>query len=215
MALRHNLAVVVFLGDEGLFHGLARVHFNVVGIDVDGVTGRDVAQGDQALAQGGLEVESILHADVLEEPVLGGRQRQKRKASEEAEVGSADRIDGADAGGVAEDGLENEAQCEALLRQTFGLGRSQTGGEVIGTKLQKVGNKEEPASAGRGQPAFQESGDVMLDVVASDDAWAWLAGAIEDFDLLFGEKPLRKRYWCHPFFLPGHSQPAPVRPVSR
>jgi len=40
----------------------------------------------------------------------------------------------------------------------------------------------------------------MLDVVASDDAGGWLAGVIEDFDLLFGEKPLRKRYRCHPFF---------------
>jgi hypothetical protein len=31
----------------------------------------------------------------------------------------------------------------------------------------------------------------MLDVVAGDDAWARLASAVEDVDLLFGEEPRR------------------------
>ena len=40
----------------------------------------------------------------------------------------------------------------------------------------------------RRQAVLQEGGDVMLDVMPGDDAWAWLAGAVEDFDLLFGQE---------------------------
>jgi hypothetical protein len=41
----------------------------------------------------------------------------------------------------------------------------------------------------------------MLDVVPGDDAGAWLAGAVEDFDLFFGQKPSREGGRCQPFFL--------------
>jgi hypothetical protein len=64
-----------------------------------------------------------LHGDVLEEAVLGGRRRQKGETSEEAKVRTADRIDRADAGSVAEDRLEDEAESEALFRQAVVLRR--------------------------------------------------------------------------------------------
>jgi hypothetical protein len=171
-----------------------------VAIDVNRVTRRDLAERDEALAQGGLEVETVLHGDGLEETVLGGRRRQKGETGEEAKVGAADRIDRADAGGVAENRLEDEAKSKALLGQAFVLRRTQRVGEVVGTKLQEVGNKEEAASASRRQPAFQQGGDVVLDVVAGDDAWARLTGAVEGFDLLFDEESGRKGLRGQPFF---------------
>jgi len=39
----------------------------------------------------------------------------------------------------------------------------------VGAQLEKIGDKKEPASAGRGQPAGEQSGDIMRDVVAGDD----------------------------------------------
>jgi hypothetical protein len=81
------------------------------------------------------------------------------------------------------------------------LGGSQSGGEVVGAKLKEVGNEEKAASAGRGQPALEEGADVMLDVVAGDDAGARLAGAVEDFDRLLGKEPGRECRLCQPFFL--------------
>ena len=81
------------------------------------------------------------------------------------------------------------------------LGGSQSGGEVVRAKLQEVGQEEKAASAGRGQPAFEEGSDVMLDVVAGDDAGARLAGAVKDFDRLLGKKPGRECRLWHPFFL--------------
>jgi hypothetical protein len=44
------------LGDEGLFHGLSGVGFDVMGIHVNRLTGGDVAKGHQALSQRDLEV---------------------------------------------------------------------------------------------------------------------------------------------------------------
>ena len=41
----------------------------------------------------------------------------------------------------------------------------------------------------------------MFDIVTSDNEFAGLAGGVEDFGLLFGEKPGRKRVLCQPFFL--------------
>src|SRR5262252_5938215 len=87
----------------------------------------------------------------------------------EAEVGATDGIDRPDTGGVTEDRREDKAQGEALLRQAFVLGWSQRCNEVVGPQLEQIGDKKEPASAGRGQPACQQSGDVMRDVVAGDD----------------------------------------------
>ncbi len=40
----------------------------------------------------------------------------------------------------------------------------------------------------------------MLDIVAGDDARAWLAGPVEDFNLLFGKEPCRERRGCQLFF---------------
>jgi hypothetical protein len=40
----------------------------------------------------------------------------------------------------------------------------------------------------------------MRKVVAGDDVWTRLAGAVEDFDLLFGEEPRRKRRECQRLF---------------
>jgi hypothetical protein len=40
----------------------------------------------------------------------------------------------------------------------------------------------------------------MVDVVPGDDAWAWLAGTVEDCDLLVGEPSRCKGRRCQPFF---------------
>ena len=66
--------------------------------------------------------------------------------------------------------------------------------------MEEVGNEEEAPRAGGGQPAFEQSGDVMLDVVPGDDAWARLAGAVEDVDLLCGEKSGGEWRGRQPFF---------------
>ncbi|MDH3599051.1 MAG: hypothetical protein OEU26_05355 [Candidatus Tectomicrobia bacterium] len=119
-------------------------------IDVDGVPWRDLAECDETCPQRGLEVEAVLHRDVLEETVLGRRRRKKGEASKEAKVRTADRINRTDAGGVTEDRLEDEAEGETLLPKAFGLGRSQNGGEVVGAQLQEIGEEEEAPSTGRG-----------------------------------------------------------------
>ena len=137
----------------------------------------------------------------MEETVLGGGRREKGEASEEAAVGAADRIDSPDTGSVAEDRLEDEAQGEALLRQACVLGRSQRCGEVVGAQLEKIGDNREPASARRGQPACEQGGDSMCDVVAGDDTCTRLAGPIEDVNLFFGEEPHREGRGYHLFFL--------------
>jgi len=54
--------------------------------------------------------------------------------------------------------------------------------------LEEVREKEEAPSAGGRQPAFEEGDDVMLNVVPGDDAWAWFAGAVQDFDLFLGQE---------------------------
>ena len=45
-----GLAVVVLWGDEGVLHGFSGVRFDGVGIDVDGVIERDLAECNEALA---------------------------------------------------------------------------------------------------------------------------------------------------------------------
>jgi hypothetical protein len=73
-------------------------------------------------------------------------------------------------------------------------------GEVVGAQLEKIGNQEEATSAGGGQAAFEQDGDIVLDVVAGDEAWARLASAVEDVDLLFGEEPRRQWRGFQRFF---------------
>ena len=70
--------MIPLFGSQGYFsaiglHGFARVRLQVVGIDIDWLTGRDLSEGDEPTTQRGLEVQSILHRDVLEETVLGDR----------------------------------------------------------------------------------------------------------------------------------------------
>lgn len=48
---------------------------------------------------------------------------------------------------------------------------------------------------------MEQSGDVMFDVVPGNDAWTRLAGAVEDFDLLFGKEAGRECGLWQPFFL--------------
>ena len=170
-------------------------------IDVHRVIGRDRAERDEAWTHRGLDIQSVLPGDVLEESVLRGQRRQQGETGEEAKVSTADRIDRADAGGGAEEGLEDEAESEALFRQTVVLGRPQILGEVIGAKVQEGGQKEEAARAGRRQPALQQGGDVVLDVVSGDNARAGLAGAGEDVDLLLSQEPSREGGRRQPFFL--------------
>ena len=73
-----------------------------MGIDVHRMPWHDVAKGNQALAQSGLERQGALARDGLQEPVLGGGRGEKGEACEEAEVGAADRIDRTNASGIAE-----------------------------------------------------------------------------------------------------------------
>jgi len=67
--------------------------------------------------------------------------------------------------------------------------------------LEEIGDEEKATSAGRGEPALEQSGDVMFDVVPGNDAWTRLAGAVEDFDLLFGKEAGRECGLWQPFFL--------------
>ena len=79
-----------------------------MGIDIHRVPGRDVAEGNQALAQRALERQGTLDRDGLKKPVLGGGRGEKGEACEETEVGAADRIDRANAGGIAENRFKDE-----------------------------------------------------------------------------------------------------------
>lgn len=159
-----------------------------MGINVDGVIEGDLAEFNEALAESDLEVEAVLHGHVLEETILCRRRWQKGKAGEQAKVDATHRIDGTDTDRVAENRLEDQAQGEALRRQPLMLGGSQRSHKVRGAELEEVGQKEEAARTGGGQPAFEEGGDVMIDVVVSDEAGARLAGAIEDFGLFLDEE---------------------------
>src|SRR5207253_9644312 len=111
-------------------------------------TGGARGERDEALAQRGLAVSALWPGDVLEAAVLGRRRREQGEASEEAEVGAADRIDRADAGGGAKDRRKEETQSEARLWQAFWRGRSQSRGAVVGATWQEGGQTEAPASAG-------------------------------------------------------------------
>jgi hypothetical protein len=182
-------AVAVLLGNEGVLQRFTGVCFHVMGIDVDGVLERDLAEPHEALAERGLEVQAVLHGNGLEEAILRGRRRQKGEAGEQAQVGAAHRIDGTATDRVAENRREDQAEGEALRRQPRVLSRSQRRHEVRGAQWEEIGQKAEPTSTGGSQPAFEDGGDVTIDVVARDEAWVRLAGAIEDFGLLLDEEP--------------------------
>jgi hypothetical protein len=80
-----------------------------MGIDVDGVIARDLAELHEALAEGNLEVQAVLHGHLLEETILRRWRWQKGKTSEQAEVGAAHRIDSTDTDRVAENRLKDKA----------------------------------------------------------------------------------------------------------
>ena len=67
--------------------------------------------------------------------------------------------------------------------------------------MQEVGNEEPTTRACGREATFEQSRDVVVDVVSGDDAWAWLAGTVEDFDLLLGEQSRCKGLRGQPFFL--------------
>jgi len=79
-----------------------------VAIDIDGVSWRDLTECDQTGTQRGLELQGAFDGNGLKKPVLGGRRGEKRQASEKTKVGTADRIDGANAGSIAKDRLKDE-----------------------------------------------------------------------------------------------------------
>ncbi len=79
-----------------------------MGIDVHRMPWHDVAKGNQALAQSGLERQGALDWERLKEPILGGRRGEKGETCEEAEVSAADRIDSTHAGGKAENRFKDE-----------------------------------------------------------------------------------------------------------
>jgi len=171
-----------------------------VAIDVHRGIGRDRAERDEACPHRGLAIPSVLHGDVLEASVLSGQRRQQGETGEEAKGSTADRIDRAEAGGGADDGREDEAESEALFRQTVVRGRPQILGAVRGATWQEGGQKAAAARAGRRPPALPQGGDVVLEVVSGDNARAWLAGAVEDVDLLLSEESGGEWRGPPPFF---------------
>jgi hypothetical protein len=67
--------------------------------------------------------------------------------------------------------------------------------------LEEVGNEEEATRTCGREATFEQSRDVVLEVMPGDEAGAWLTGAVEDFDLLLGEKSSGEGLRYQPFFL--------------
>lgn len=67
--------------------------------------------------------------------------------------------------------------------------------------MEEVGHKKQASGARGCKAAFEQRREVMVDVMPSDDAWARLAGTIEDFNLLLSEESGRKGLRGQPFFL--------------
>jgi len=164
----------------------------VVTIAGDGVAWRDLAAGDETPPQCGRELQGVLDGDGVEDTVRGGGRREQGEASEEAAVGAADRLDRPETGSGADERLADEAEGEALRRQAVVRGRSQRCGEVVGAQWEKSGEKKAPASARRGQPAWEQRGAIRREVVAGDDTCARLAGPSEAVQLFVGEEPRRE-----------------------
>ena len=197
----HRFAVAVLLGDQGLLHRLASRGLHVVGIDVDGVPGRDVPECDQTGAQGGLELQGACDRNRLQEPVLGGRRGEKRQASEKAQVGTADRIDGTNASSRANDRLKDATSSQTLMRESFGFGRSSRRHEVRDAQLEEGGNEAEATRACGREATFAQRRDVMLEGMLGDEASTRLPGAVEGCDFLVGEQASGEGLRGQPFFL--------------
>jgi len=67
--------------------------------------------------------------------------------------------------------------------------------------LEEVGNEEEATRACGREATFEQRRDVVLDVMPGDEAGAWLTGAVEDCDLLWGEQSSGEGLRYPPFFL--------------
>jgi hypothetical protein len=160
-----------------------------MGIDVDGVSARALAEPNAAVAERGLAGPAVVHGHVLEEAIRRGRRRQQGEAGEPAKVGAAHRLDGPDTDRGAEHRRADQAEGEALRRQTRVLGRSHRRPEVRGAQGEERGQQAAPTRPGGSQPALEDGGDVTVDVVARDEAWGRLAGAIEDCGRLLDEEP--------------------------
>ena len=182
-------------------------------VAIDRMTRRDLAARNQAVPQGGLNIQAVLHRDSLEEAVLRGWRREKGEPGEQAEVSAADRIDSPDASSVSKDGLEDEAQGKALRWEAYPLGRSQRRREVGGAKLEQIRDEEEAASAGGSEPAFEEGGHVMLDVVTGDDEWARLARVMRTSVSSVARSRAGSGSGVTRFFSTDRSRRAPVRRV--
>jgi len=67
--------------------------------------------------------------------------------------------------------------------------------------LEEVGNEEEATRAGGREATFAQRRDVVLEVMAGDEAWTRRTGTVEGFDFLLGEKASGEGLRGQPFFL--------------
>ena len=67
--------------------------------------------------------------------------------------------------------------------------------------MEEVGDEEKATCTGGREPALEQGGNVMFEVVPGNDAWTRLAGTVKDLDLLFGKEAGRECGRCQPFFL--------------
>jgi len=162
---------------------------------------RDVAEGTQALAEGGLARQGALDRDGRKEPVLGGGCGEQGEACEEADVGAADRIDRANAGGRAAKRCKDAPSGAALLGEPCGLRRTSRGDEVRGAQWQEGGEAAKATRPGGRQSACAQGSDVRRDGVPRDNTGTRLAGAVEAVDRLLSQEPSREGGRCQPFFV--------------
>ena len=105
------------------------------------------------------------------------------------------------ASGLPAHRLTDEAEGAALLREPCRLDRASRRAEVKGAQWEERGDAAKATSAGRGEPACAQGGDVMCAVVPGHDAWTRRAGAVEDCDRLLGKEAGRECGLWQPFFL--------------
>jgi hypothetical protein len=170
-------------------------------IDIDGPTRFDLTKAQELLAQPGLKIKAVLHADILKETVLSRYGGEKGKACKKAEVGAVYGINGSDARGKAEDRFKDDAQGKSFVVNAVMLGSRQGGSEIMGFELKQVRNEKETSRAGGCQPSLEHGADLVFDVVARDDEFARFTGAVENLDFFLGQKAWRKGLRSQRFFL--------------
>ena len=122
-------------------------------------------------------------------------------SSQKAEIGTAHGINCADTGLISENRLKYHAQGDTLIRYAVLFFRTELRYEIKGTQLQKVRDEEKTTCASGCYHAFAETLYIMFDVVAGNLDLTCLTGAIENSDLLFGQKPWREWLRIQRFFL--------------